>query len=61
MLLAEAGGVVIHSDRRSYTPLSTDQPTVVAGSPGVAERVRAWLVGDERFLRPCARARSFQS
>jgi fructose-1,6-bisphosphatase/inositol monophosphatase family enzyme len=44
LVLSEAGGSTQHLDGRLYSPASTDQVTVCAGSDRVSALVRQWLV-----------------
>jgi fructose-1,6-bisphosphatase/inositol monophosphatase family enzyme len=43
LALTEAGGAAVHLDGRPYTPLSTDQVTIVAATPRLAATIRTWL------------------
>ncbi len=45
LAIVEAGGAAIHLDGRSYSPLSSDQVTILAASPEIAEAVRGWING----------------
>jgi fructose-1,6-bisphosphatase/inositol monophosphatase family enzyme len=45
LAVVEAGGAAIHLDGRSYTPRSSDQVTILAASPELAEMVRGWING----------------
>jgi fructose-1,6-bisphosphatase/inositol monophosphatase family enzyme len=43
LALTEAGGAALHLSGEPYSPLSTDQVTICAASPELAERIRMWL------------------
>jgi fructose-1,6-bisphosphatase/inositol monophosphatase family enzyme len=43
LAVTEAGGVAIHLSGEPYTPLSTNQVTILAATPELAERIRGWL------------------
>ena len=45
LAVVEAGGAAIHLDGRSYTARSSDQVTILAASPELAELVRGWING----------------
>jgi fructose-1,6-bisphosphatase/inositol monophosphatase family enzyme len=45
LAVVEAGGAAVHLDGRSYTARSSDQVTILAASPELAEMVRGWING----------------
>ena len=40
LAIVEAGGAAVHLDGRAYTPLSKDQVTIFAATPGIASAIR---------------------
>ena len=43
LAITEAGGAAIHLNGLPYSPLSTNQVTIFAATPVLAETIRAWL------------------
>lgn len=43
LAVVEAGGAAVHLNGDVYSPLSTNQVTIVAAAPELAEKIRTWL------------------